>query len=388
MASWCPVVESVPGGELVPGVGVGASASTPGHDRTHLLQPGPGTGVDTSLPCVACGAAVDDDGFCSVCGQRARTRREHWTETHGTAPGIRIGAVCDKGIEHARNEDAMATTITAGGRAVVVVCDGVTTAPDSDRASLAASAAACEVLAAAPPSAGSFAARLSAWEPVLVAACRAANAETVAIARMLGDPPEPPSCTFVASVVEGDLISTAWCGDSRAYWLPDVTSPTADGEQLTLDHSLGTEMIRAGMTREQAEADPTCHTITRWLGADSVDATPEFHAMRIEQPGWLLVCSDGMWNYASTPGELRDLVARAVADGATTATAIAESLTAFGNEQGGHDNITVALVRVCARHAGQPTRIGLTDYPERPARLPEGSGTWPSSAPRCSRTST
>lgn len=153
-----PGGESVPGGELVPGVGVGASASTPGHDRTHLLQPGPGTGVDTSLPCVACGAAVDDDGFCSVCGQRARTRREHWTETHGTAPGIRIGAVCDKGVEHARNEDAMATTITAGGRAVVVVCDGVTTAPDSDRASLAASAAACEVLAAAPPSAGSFAA--------------------------------------------------------------------------------------------------------------------------------------------------------------------------------------------------------------------------------------
>jgi serine/threonine protein phosphatase PrpC len=335
-----------------------AEVTTPDQPRTHLLQPGPGTGVDTSLPRAACGAAVADDGFCTVCGHRARTRREHWTETRGTGTGLTIGAVCDKGIAHAGNEDAMATTITAAGTAVVVVCDGVTTAPDSDRASLAASAAACEVLAAAPASAGSFASRLSSWEPVLVAACRAANGETIAIARTLGDPPEPPSCTFVASVVDGDLIGTAWCGDSRAYWLPDVRSQSDRGEQLTLDHSLGTEMIRAGMTREQAEADPTCHTITRWLGADSVDATPEFRAMRVEQPGWLLVCSDGMWNYASTPDELGELVARAVGDGATTATSIAESMAAFANEQGGHDNITVALVRCAPTAQVDPPAAG------------------------------
>ena len=38
---------------------------------------------------------------------------------------------------------------------------------------------------------------------------------------LLGDPPEPPSCTFVAAVADGDLIAVAWCGDSRAYWLAD-----------------------------------------------------------------------------------------------------------------------------------------------------------------------
>ncbi len=347
------------GGELVSG---GDDVSTTPVEvdlaRTHLLRPGSGSGVDPSSPCAACGAEVADDGFCTVCGQRARTRREHWTETHDPAPGagfgIAIGAVCDRGISHAHNEDAMATALTAEGTAVVVVCDGVTTAPDSDRASLAASIAACDVLAAAPSSTGGFAARLSAWESVLVAACRVANGEAVAIARALGDPPEPPSCTFVAAVVDVDLIATAWCGDSRAYWLPDVSLPGLPsglpgglpaGEQLTVDHSLGTEMVRAGMAREQAEADPTSHTITRWLGADSVDASPEFRAMRVEQPGWLLVCSDGMWNYASTPGELGDLVVRAIGDGAGTPTAIAESMAAFANAQGGHDNITVALVR-------------------------------------------
>ncbi len=350
------------GGELVPDAAAsgGSSAAASGDSaavapagaspgvelpRTHLLRAESPMGVDTSKPCAACGAAVADDGFCPVCGHRPRTRREHWTESHGAGAGSEtgpaIGAVCDKGIAHAGNEDAMATALTPAGLAVVVVCDGVTTAPDSDKASMAASLATCELLAATPSIGGGFAARLTGWESALVAACRVANIEAVAIARSLGDPSEPPSCTWVASVVDGDLIATAWCGDSRAYWLPDGPP----GEQLTLDHSLGTEMIRSGMTREQAEADPTCHTITRWLGADSVDASPEFRATHVQQPGWLLVCSDGMWNYASTPGELSGLVNQAVADGAGTPTEIAESLAAFATAQGGHDNITVALVR-------------------------------------------
>jgi serine/threonine protein phosphatase PrpC len=326
----------------------GPDDETADHPRTHLLVPdgrardldGRSMDVDTSVPCVACGAAVGDDGFCTVCGHRARTRREHWTETHGD----RVGAVCDKGISHARNEDAMATTVSETGVVVLVVCDGVTTAPDSDRASLAASVAAAEMLAAVPAGAGgtgSTASRVSAWQPLLVGSCRVANAEAVAAARALGDPPEPPSCTFVAAVLDGDLVATAWCGDSRAYWLPD----DGEGEQLTVDHSLGTQLIRSGLTPEEAEADPRSHTITRWLGADSVDPTPEFRAVVLDRPGWLLVCSDGMWNYASSPAELSALLARAAADGATTATARAESLAAFANGCGGRDNITVALAR-------------------------------------------
>jgi len=188
---------------------------------------------------------------------------------------------------------------------------------------------------------GSTASRVSAWQPLLVGSCRVANAEAVAAARALGDPPEPPSCTFVAAVLDGDLVATAWCGDSRAYWLPD----DGEGEQLTVDHSLGTQLIRSGLTPEEAEADPRSHTITRWLGADSVDPTPEFRAVVLDRPGWLLVCSDGMWNYASSPAELSALLARAAADGATTATARAESLAAFANGCGGRDNITVALAR-------------------------------------------
>ncbi len=307
--------------------------------RTHQLVPNGDESV-AGRPCELCGSAVADDGYCSSCGARARTLREHWTES----PASWVGGVCDKGISHARNEDAMALWADAvpGTRAVLLVCDGVTTAPQSDKASLAASRAARDLLVDTPAPTGSLAARVTEWEPIMRKACAVANAEAVIVARQLNDPPEPPSCTYVAGVVDRDLVVVAWCGDSRAYWIADDGNGS---EQLSLDHSLGTEMIRGGMSRDEAEARSDCHTITRWLGADSVDPTCEIRTRTVDAPGWLLVISDGMWNYSSTPELLSELIALAVRDGATTPTTISEALAAVANDRGGHDNITVALAR-------------------------------------------
>ena len=296
-----------------------------------------------AAPCGPCGGPVED-GYCTVCGVKAPTARDHWSES----PAPWVAGVCDRGILHARNEDAMALTTAADGSiGILVVCDGVTTAPESDRAALAAARAACAELAreAAAPGAE--------WGAALGRAARAANAEAVAAARALGDPPEPPSCTFVAAVVTGGgdpgpdspaVVHVAWCGDSRAYWVPD------EGEtvQLTVDHSLGTELIRAGLTPAEAEHDPRFHTITRWLGADSVDATPDLAARRLEHRGYVAVVSDGLWNYASSPAALAAAVQRALDSGGPGVTPldIADHLVDFANDQGGHDNITAAIARV------------------------------------------
>lgn len=289
--------------------------------------------------CTACGGNVLDDGFCASCGAKAPTERDHWAE----APAAWVGGVCDKGIAHARNEDAMALAALADrSLAVLVVCDGVTSAPDSDRASLAAARSACATLVGAPlADSRSAAGIISHWTDALVQACAAANGAAVGVARTLGDPPEAPSCTFVAAVLQGDVVTAAWCGDSRAYWLPDG----ATAQALTVDHSLGTELIRSGMSREQAEADSTFHTITRWLGADSVDATPEVHSVQLSSPGWLLVCSDGLWNYASSPEAITAVVGEQLAAGHTEPVALAEALVRWANGCGGHDNITAALAR-------------------------------------------
>ncbi|MET0457872.1 MAG: PP2C family serine/threonine-protein phosphatase, partial [Ilumatobacteraceae bacterium] len=296
--------------------------------------PSPVAGEALAAVCPSCGGTAFEDGFCSTCGARRPTWRDRYTET----PTDWLAGVCDRGIVHARNEDAMALA-AVGERAVLVVCDGVTSAPDSDRASLAGARAACEVLSTAAAAPDGTAGAVEHWTAQLVQACAAANREAVAIAHVLGDPREPPSSTFVAAVADDDLIVTAWCGDSRAYWLGD------DGraEQLTVDHSLGTQMVAAGRSRAEAEADPTSHTITRWLGADSVDATPECRSLQITGAGWLLVCSDGLWNYASDGAELAALVASAPD---RSPLAVAGRLVEHANAGGGQDNITVVVARL------------------------------------------
>jgi len=281
---------------------------------------------------------VGDDGFCDTCGRKAPSPRDHWSEQ----PTPWVAGVCDRGVVHTANEDAMALAAAADRPfAVLVVCDGVTSAPHSDRAALAASRAACEYLTAVPATAGSLAAAVSHWANALQVAASEANAAAVGVSHTMGDPVEPPSCTFVAAVVTDALISVAWCGDSRAYWFPDA----GDGRQLTVDHSLGTELIASGKSLAEAEADPSFHTITRWLGADSVEHDAELASVSIDGPGWLLVCSDGLWNYAAELGEMAarlDEVSRSVGPDPLP---MAAALVEWANAAGGHDNITAALAR-------------------------------------------
>ncbi|MCU1374795.1 MAG: hypothetical protein JWO68_2081, partial [Actinomycetia bacterium] len=138
------------------------------------------------------------------------------------------------------------------------------------------------------------------------------------------------------------VIVAGWVGDSRAYWLPDAGTAT----QLTTDHSWASGQIALGVPREVAEAAPEAHAITRWLGADAPDPVPELTSSTIDGPGWLLVCSDGLWNYCSTAGALRDLIAGIVAEHGDEPATVAGRLVTFANDQGGMDNVTAALARL------------------------------------------
>ena len=87
---------------------------------------------------------------------------------------------------------------------------------------------------------------------------------------------------------------------------------------------------------------PRAHAITKWLGRDSTEIIPRVGELELSVPGWVVVCSDGLWNYASSPQELAaQLDAAADADPAV----VAGRLVAWANSRGGKDNITVALAR-------------------------------------------
>lgn len=285
--------------------------------------------------CLSCQGPIGPDGYCEVCGTKAPSERDHFRED----PAAWVAGVCDRGIRHSRNEDAMAllASATAGERAVLAVLDGVSSSIDSDVASLAGARAAREVLRTPlPQGMGTPGSRTAAVAAVMGKAVTAANAAMVAVTDP--DSPNPASATYAVAVLEGAHLTVANIGDSRVYWLPDAGA----GRQLTVDDSAAQMHMEAGMSREEAESGPQAHAITRWLGRDAPDLTPRVVAVDLDAPGWVLACSDGLWNYASTPD---DLAAQVAAAGTTVPADLALALVAFANAQGGQDNITVALAR-------------------------------------------
>lgn len=298
-------------------------------------------------PCRACGGRVAADGYCEECGEPAASPRDHWSQS----PAPWVGGVCDRGVRHARNEDAMALA-ASGAFAALVVCDGVSTAPDSDVASLAAVGAALDVLLEGGPDGaqrptGSSAARTAVHAGLLARAAVAGNDAVIATAGEDVGPEHAPSCTFAAAVVDDDVLVAGWLGDSRVYWLPD----DEPAEQLTADDSWAGELIARGVPRETAEASPQAHAITRWLGPDAEDVTVRTTATVLDGPGWVLVCSDGLWNYCSAAPDLADLVRGFAQARGGDPTRVAGDLVAWANAQGGRDNVTVALARTGVGHS-------------------------------------
>ena len=318
--------------ELSRPVGATAVGATP------VETPGPAAGP----PCTSCGGVVGDDGYCTTCGTKAPKPRDHYVEQ----PAPWVAAVCDRGIRHHRNEDATAVAADPepGSRAVLVVCDGVSTSTDSDVAALAGARTARDVLVAARASGlGVAASRAAALAQAFGTA--SAQANEAVIANTAPESDNAASCTLAAAVLEGDLVVFGTVGDSRVYWLPDAGA--GDPLQLSVDDSMAQVRIEMGVDRVEAENGPQAHAITKWLGRDSTDVVPRTGSIALGVPGWLMVCSDGLWNYCSGAADLQALVATTQAGTGPDPLPLAEALVAWANAQGGRDNISVAL----ARHA-------------------------------------
>ncbi|HWG00270.1 MAG TPA: protein phosphatase 2C domain-containing protein [Trebonia sp.] len=290
-----------------------------------------GTGGD-AVECPACAAdesvpppAVTADGYCESCGRKVPAGRDHVELDIGVAAGV-----SDRGLRHARNEDAMALA-SAGGPAsptvLAVVCDGVSSAPRADEASLTAARAAIGVLLSGVRGGG---------DPERVSA-DAARAGGGALSG-LGGPDGAPAATFVSAIVTHDAVTVCWLGDSRVYWL---AADGAESSCLTTDDSLAEEIVAAGLaSAEQAMTLPQAHVITRWLGADQPDLEPHVARFTPPGPGVVAVCSDGLWNYRQDPG---GLAALALPTALTQPLTAAAALVKFAIDEGGMDNITVVL---------------------------------------------
>ncbi|AEW94144.1 MULTISPECIES: PP2C family serine/threonine-protein phosphatase [Streptomycetaceae] len=333
----------------VPAPAAGGPAA-PGGDARPAPTPRPGVADPreellagaTAVPCAVCGATGSDaDGNCRGCG-RARPRgRDHVErETAGTA------AVTDRGLRHHRNEDAFAlsgTRLPDGTPATIaVVCDGVSSASRPDEASAAAASAADERLAERL-AAGTE--PRTAMREALLTAAEAVNSLAAQGGQDTDTPPDPyanaPACTCVSAVVTGGLLTVGWVGDSRAYWVPDDRAAQRPA-RLTEDDSWAARMVEAGlMSQEEAYSDARAHAITGWLGADAEEVDPHTACFEPDAPGVVVVCTDGLWNYAESAEQLAAVVP---ADARLRPLACARALVRVALAGGGHDNVTVAVL--------------------------------------------
>jgi protein phosphatase len=140
--------------------------------------------------------------------------------------------------------------------------------------------------------------------------------------------------TVVASLLDGNTISFAHVGDSRAYLIRD-----SQMIRVTNDHSWVYEQVQAGMlTEEEAERHPLRNVITRALGGAS-SVLPDASEIECKPGDVFLLCSDGLTGMLPDEDILRTVVqSDTIADACRT-------LIECANERGGYDNVTAVLVQ-------------------------------------------
>ena len=126
----------------------------------------------------------------------------------------------------------------------------------------------------------------------------------------------------------------AHVGDSRIYRLREGSLT-----QITQDHSLVEELVRAGLiTREQARTHPRRNIITRALGTHG-ENEPDLLVTDVQDGDVFLLCTDGLTGMVPD-----DEIERTLRDCGIEAAA--DRLLARALDAGGRDNVTLIL---CAR---------------------------------------
>lgn len=292
------------------------------------------------MDCPRCHAALaPGDRFCSECGVRIGPAGPAPGGGRAEAPGPGLAGQTDPGVTHTVNQDAFALSGPgAGGDGVILVlCDGVSNSQTPELAAAAAAQVAHDALAASRGAGDDPAAAMD-------AAIRAAHAAVCALPFDRQSAVDPPATTIVAAWIGAAGATLGWLGDSRAYLLSDQR----EGRLLTRDHSwmaLVTE--RGEMTEADARRDARAHALVHCLGTTDFarpSACPKpGNAWLSAAGGWLMLCSDGLWNYAESPSALL----QAASEGLHAEAAdLCGRLVDFARRSGGHDNITVLAARL------------------------------------------
>jgi PPM family protein phosphatase len=163
-----------------------------------------------------------------------------------------------------------------------------------------------------------------------------------------------PECAGMGTTCTALALSEteAWLahiGDSRAYLLREGTLA-----QLSEDQTLVAQLVREGkLTEEEARHSPVSNVILQALGmGPDIEPVIWDKPLTLAPGDTLIVCTDGLTGLVSDP-EIAAIAGRLAPHEAGTA------LIAAANDAGGHDNISVGIIRAAAQ-AEQTSEPGKT----------------------------
>lgn len=170
------------------------------------------------------------------------------------------------------------------------------------------------------------------------------------------EPNQVMSSTLVAAFVVGGEATIANLGDSRAYLVRK-----GEIEQISIDHDRTTDGLRMGLSFKEASEMRMGSALTRVVGRVVIDDEgscrpdpfePEVFRLRLLPGDRLVLCSDGVADFAAGPGAPAVLAERAMRDVVEEyedPVRAAFELVVLANRAGGYDNISCVVI---AAHPG------------------------------------
>ena len=256
---------------------------------------------------------------------------------------MKIFSKTDIGLLRDENQDCVWSASLSDGACAAVLCDGMGGEAHGGLASrIAVDVISKRIL-------GTFSEMMNrnSVRNLLITAVSAANSSVVDAAR------KQPEGAVMGTTWEENLnymryyklLTFFFCrayivnvGDSRGYHL--FTSEDSECiQQVTKDHSHVRDLIDRGeITEEQAKLHPDRNKITRAIGAEEM-VTPDYFELDLADGDMILLCSDGLSSYGDDM-DILDICFEYPTE------EICDKLVDYANGNGGHDNISVALIAV------------------------------------------
>ncbi|MEE2757808.1 MAG: hypothetical protein VYA30_14220 [Myxococcota bacterium] len=157
------------------------------------------------------------------------------------------------------------------------------------------------------------------------------------------------AATSVSMFLERNQATISYIGDSRAYLVRDGHIAL-----LTLDHNLKTQLMRNGHPPARAVQAQGANALVKCVGdfersedgsLMAVPLEPEHVKLTVLPGDTVVLCSDGIVDYAGFDEEASEQIITDIVESAPTARVAAFELMVAANRGGGGDNISCIVVR-------------------------------------------